>query len=68
MWKPNQETGKSLDDDLKFILREKYQLPYVFDESDKKYFIGLTDAGVKGAAEVIGHIDKHGSIKIWESY
>ena len=57
-----------LDDQLKFILRHHYSLPYKFSCDDLGFLRGLRAASVKGAKDLIEAIEKHESVEVKEEY
>lgn len=67
-WKPAIKTGEGLSDQLKFALRKRYGWPVsaICDENSIAYLQGLADADVRGAAELIAAIEKHGEVEIFE--
>lgn len=67
-WKPVKEYSGYLDDQLKFILREKhgYGFEITLDQEDIPYLSGLADGGVKDAKKLIGLINKHGRVQLEE--
>ena len=67
-WRPEKNSTGELPDELKRILQKRYGNPllgYHLDDCDLSYLIGLRDAGVKGAQELINAIEKHGRIQIY---
>ena len=57
-----------LPDELKYILREKYELGqgvYQLKYTDRDYLQGLSDAGIDGAKELLDHMNKGETIEIW---
>lgn len=57
-----------LDDQLKFVIRERYGLEegsYRLTEHNIDYLNGLKDAGIKDADKLISAIQKHEEIDIW---
>lgn len=56
------------DDQLKFILREKYDSPVyiILDHYDLNYLQGLRDAKVPCADQVIQLIETYGQIRLVE--
>ena len=60
--------GEKLSNDLKSVLEQYCRLPWSIDEGDKKYFVGLKDAGVHGAQKVIDLLEEHGEIRLRLSY
>lgn len=69
-WKPVDDHGKALPDELKYKLRGRFGDPVnmVMDASNLEYLSGLKDCGIKGAWELICLIDKHGSISLREHH
>jgi hypothetical protein len=55
-------TPHRLPDELKRIIDKKFGLqnPREFSLDDRGYIEGLADAGVEGAEELLGVLDKHG--------
>lgn len=67
-WKPVSPDSNYLDNQLKFILREKYNYKYPqFTAKDIPYLNGLEDAGVKGARELISAIHEYGEVELFEN-
>lgn len=59
---------KTLPDELKFILRDKYSLEdggSKLNSASIPYLEGLKDANIKGADELINAINKYGNISIY---
>lgn len=71
-WEPSHRKSHALPSALKFALRRRYQsngvIDAVFTETDLLYLNGLADANVEGAAALIAAIEKHGDIRVWESF
>ena len=75
-WKPTTQAQGHLPDELKFILRTSSLLRQKVDGCDsiftadrwRPYFIGLADAKVEGAQEVLDLLDKYGEIILWLEY
>ena len=70
-WRPVEDYGKTLPDDLKFKLREYFGMSTVMetlDKSDVPYLTGLKQCGVRGAAELIKAIKAHGEVEISERF
>lgn len=44
---------KTLPDELKKVIEDKFDFPYAITTNDFDYFRGLSDAGIKGADMVI---------------
>lgn len=65
-WRPAFNDGKSLCDQLKYILRERNLSNYRFTPSDIPYLEGLMDAGIKDANELIKAINKHELVDVYE--
>lgn len=71
MWEPAE--GKSLPNELKRVISKRLWGTdgsngyghVTMDRCDLEYLGGLRDVGVKGAEELIGYIEKHGSVKLW---
>lgn len=67
-WKPVSPDSNYLDNQLKFILREKHNYKYPhFTAKDIPYLNGLEDAGVKGARELINAIHEYGEVELFEN-
>jgi hypothetical protein len=66
--RPADMPCESFPDTLKFALRMRYgpSTKHRFTISDIEYLRGLSDAGIKGAADLISLIEKHGSYDVWE--
>jgi len=71
------DKGKSLDDDLKFLLRKRYgsTVDAILDREDLLYLQGLLDATSEGQQLTGGHIrglidliEKHERIHVWEQF
>lgn len=65
------QEAKYLDDELKFILRKKYDGNWPVrlfsnDSNEMGYLEGLKDAGVKGAEELIEIIRENEQVDIYE--
>lgn len=71
-WEPIDMSGELQgdDDQLKFILREKYGSPVdeIVNHHDLKYFEGLRDAKVPCADHVIRLLEKYNVIRLLEKY
>ncbi len=72
-WRPTEERGKQLSDELKLSLRKRYGDPVLatLGSADIPYLNGMVDAEVPFASEVMKLmelIDKHGAIVIEEKY
>ena len=62
---------KTLGDDLKFILKQKFHLEegaQRLKKSDIPYLQGLFDAGIKDAIILIDNLNKHGEVDVFLSY
>ena len=59
---------KSLPDPIKYVLRKKFGgfIDTTLGEFDVAYLQGLSDAGIKGADELIAAIEKHETIVVKE--
>ena len=70
MFEPIIDRGKDLSDELKYILRDKYELEgeTVYSASDLSYLQGLADANVKDAQKLVDAINKYGSVRVWLQY
>ena len=76
MWRPFKEASGSLPKELKRAISKRLWGSDGscgigddrVDESDIPYLEGLMDAGVKGAAELITLIRKHGEIQLWHEH
>lgn len=66
-WKPViKQRSNDLDDQLKFILRDKNKIPADFGFADLQYLEGLRDAGIRGAEDLIEAINKHEVVRVFE--
>ena len=71
MWEPAKRKAKSLPDALKFVLRDKCGLNndrHTYGTEELSYLMGLRDAGIDGAAELIKAIEQHESVEVWLEY
>jgi hypothetical protein len=66
-WKPNVAEGYDLPDQLKFILRDEYELPTTLTSSDLGFLRGLIACKIVGAKELYSAIEQYESIKVFES-
>lgn len=63
-WRPINK-GKVLPSRLKMILQNtENRFPLRVDGQSYDYFLGLKDAGIDGAEEVLDLIDKYGEIML----
>ena len=70
-WRPALTDKEDLPDELKFVLRKKFNgniHEQRLDMSDVKYLEGLVDAGVKGANSLINAIQINAEVIITEEY
>jgi len=66
-WKPVVDDWITLDDQLKFILREQFGYgPNKLDDSHLSFLNGLKAAKIKGAYDLMQAIDKYGEVIIQE--
>lgn len=63
-WKPSAEG--CLPKRLRDIIEARYpSVPVILDKVQYDWLTGLRDADVKGAAEIMDAIDKHGMIELY---
>jgi hypothetical protein len=55
-WRPDGE-GSSLPEELKRAVTSRRNFPWLVTQSDRPYFEGLADAGIKGATAVLDALD-----------
>ncbi len=69
-WPVPINSGECLPDRLKFVLRVRHGDPVqiTLGHGDLSYLTGLRDAGVDGARELIGAIEKYDEIQVEEKY
>lgn len=70
-WRPAEEYGKELPDELKYKLQEMYpalDADIHLTRSDLGYLKGLKQCGVKGAATLIAAIEQHKEIIVRERW
>jgi len=71
-WKPEIEHGESLSDELKYRLREIYDLTYIFELrlsfKDLNTIKALSACGTKGADDLLKILEEHEVIVLSESY
>lgn len=64
-WQPVDD-GYDLPDELKFKLREEYQLPVTMSHSDLPFLKGLIVCDINGAKDLFQAIEKHGEVRVYE--
>ena len=69
-WEPRYRDKEDLPDELKYVLRKKYGDPVdtYMTAQDVPYLEGLSHADIKGVAQLLHAIDKHGDIIVKEEY
>lgn len=69
-WYPPRKDGETLPDALKFLVRDRFGYPtdMIVDYSNVAYFMGLQDARVEGAKEVVDRVDELGSVLLREVF
>lgn len=67
-WRKVYEESKTLHDELKRKITDKYSLPRTFTASDIPYLEGLEQCNVKGATELLAIIREHYEVELMESY
>jgi hypothetical protein len=64
-WKPPTE-GRDLSDELKFKLRDQYQMPVVLNHSDLGFLKGLMVCEIKDAKILFNAIEEYGEVTVYE--
>jgi len=75
-WRPVDVNAERLPKSLKFAISRRLwdtdgscgSGEAVMSVNDIPYLEGLRDAGVDGAKELIGHIEKHGAVILWHEH
>lgn len=65
-WRPKYNNGRSLSDNLKYILRVNERSNSTFMHIDIPYLQGLADAGIKDAHKLIKAIERHEYVEVYE--
>ncbi len=67
-WRPI-DSGRVLPYPLRAVMEKRFSSwPLRVGECWKSYFEGLADAGIEGAAEVLGLLAIHEEIELWLDY